>query len=357
MGSDGRGTGGSKVLIVDDVETNRMILEEIIKDMGYRPILAENGVEALKLFYEFHPSLVLTDISMPDMDGYELCRIINGDPESRDIPVIFISAFDDPKDIVKGFSIGGRDYITKPFIPEVVQSRVGVHIHLYQANREISENNRRLHASVNAQLRQMETEKKSVLYALANLAAQNSYYEKDYIDRLRYNCRILAQSMQFSPLFEAQISDTYIDTIELAAPLCDVGNIGIPKDILQKREKLTEEELTLVRSHTDVGAKLLGDLQVTNDYNDFVGMSIDIAQYHHENWNGKGYPKGLKQDEIPLAAQIVSMVSVFCALTEKRSYREEYNREEALEIMREDAGEKFHPDIYKIFCKILRQLH
>lgn len=352
MGSD-----GSKVLIVDDVETNRMILEEIIKDMGYRPILAENGVEALKLFYEFQPSLVLTDISMPDMDGYELCRVINGDPESRDIPVIFISAFDDPKDIVKGFSIGGRDYITKPFIPEVVQSRVGVHIHLYQANREISENNRRLHASVNAQLRQMEAEKKSVLYALANLAAQNSYYEKDYIDRLRYNCRILAQSMQFSPLFEAEISDTYIDTIELAAPLCDVGNIGIPKDILQKREKLTEEELTLVRSHTDVGAKLLGDLQATNDYNDFVGMSIDIAQYHHENWNGKGYPKGLKQDEIPLAAQIVSMVSVFCALTEKRSYREEYNREEALEIMREDAGEKFHPDIFKIFCKILRQLH
>lgn len=357
MGSGEKGMGGSKVLIVDDVETNRMILEEIVKDMGCRPILAESGVEALKLFYEFHPSLVLTDISMPQMDGYELCRVLKGDPHSREIPVIFISAFDDPKDIVKGFSIGGIDYITKPFIPEVVQSRVGVHVRLYEANREIIETNRRLQASVNAQLRQMEAEKKSVLYALANVAAQNSYYEEEFIERLRYNCRILAQSMQFSPLFESEISDSYIDTIELAAPLCDVGNIGVPKDILQKREKLTEEELLLVRSHTDIGAKLLSDLQVSSDYNDFIRMSVDIAHYHHENWDGSGYPEGLRGDAIPLAAQIVSVANVFCALTEKRSYRKEYGREEALEMMKEDAGSKYHPDIFKVFCKITRQLH
>ncbi len=120
MFSAEKAISGSKILVVDDVETNRMILEEIIKDMGCRPILAESGVEALKLFYEFKPSLVLTDISMPQMDGYELCRVLKADPNSREIPVIFISAFDDPKDIVKGFSIGGIDYITKPFIPEVV---------------------------------------------------------------------------------------------------------------------------------------------------------------------------------------------------------------------------------------------
>jgi Response regulator containing a CheY-like receiver domain and an HD-GYP domain len=349
--------GGSRILIVDDVETNRVILEEIIKDMGCRPILAGSGVEALKLFYEFRPSLVLTDISMPQMDGYELCRALKADPDSREIPVIFISAFDDPKDIVKGFSIGGIDYITKPFIPEVIQSRVGVHVRLYEANREISEANRRLQASVNAQLQQMEEEKKSVLYALANAAAKNSYHAEEYIGRLRYDCRILAQSMQFSPLFESEISDTFIDTIELAAPLCDVGNISIPKDVLQKKEKLSEEEVLLVRSHTDIGARLLADLQVSNDYNDFIRMSIEIAQSHHENWDGTGYPKGLKGNEIPLSAQIVSLANIFCALTEKRSFREEYSREEALAIMKEDAEIKFHPDIFKIFCKVLRQLH
>lgn len=349
--------GGSRILIVDDVETNRIILEEIIKDMGCRPVLAESGVEALKLFYEFSPSLVLTDISMPQMDGYELCRVLKADPNSREIPVIFISAFDDPKDIVKGFSIGGIDYITKPFIPEVVQSRVGVHVHLYEANREISEANRRLQASVNAQLRQMEAEKKSVLYALANIAAKNSYHAEDYIERLRYDCRILAQSMQFSPLFESEISDTFIDTIELAAPLCDVGNIGIPTDVLQKKDKLSDEEILLVQSHTDIGARLLSDLQVSTDYNDFIKMSIEIAQSHHENWDGTGYPGRLKGEEIPLSAQIVSLANVFCALTERRSFREEYSREEALAIMKENAENKFHPDIFKIFCKVLRQLH
>ena len=357
MGSGEKGPGGSRVLIVDDVETNRVILEEIIKNMGYRPVLAESGVEALKLFYYFHPSWVLPYISMPQMVGYYLCWFLKNDPVSREIPVIFISAFDDPKDIVKGFAIGGIDYITKPFIPEVVQSRVGVHVHLYEANREITETNRRLQASVNAQLRQMEAEKKSVLYALANLAAQNSYYGKEFIERLRYNCHTLAQSMQFSPLFEAEISDGYIETIELAAPLCDVGNIGIPKEILQKKDKLTEEELSIVKSHTDIGAKLLGDLQVSRDYNDFIRMSVDVARYHHENWDGSGYPKGLKGEEIPLAAQIVSIAYVFCALTEKRSYRKEFDREEALRMMQEDAGSKFRPEIFKIFCKITRQLH
>ena len=349
--------GRSKILIVDDVETNRMILEDIISDMGCQTVLAESGVEALKLFYEVHPSLVLTDISMPQMDGYELCRILKADPQSREIPVIFISAFDDPKDIVRGFTIGGIDYITKPFIPEVVQSRVGVHVRLYAANREITEANRRLQVSVNAQLKQMEAEKKSVLYALANVAARNSYHAEDYIGRLQYDCRILAQSMQFSPVFESEISDTYIDTIELASPLCDVGNIGIPKDILQKKGEPSGEELAVLRSHTDIGARLLADLQVSSDYNDFIGMSVDIARSHHENWNGTGYPDGLKGNEIPLAAQIVSIVNMFCALTEKRSFREAYSREEAVEIMREDAEKKFHSDIFKIFCKVLRQFH
>ena len=357
MFSAEKAISGSKILVVDDVETNRMILEEIIKDMGCRPVLAESGVEALKLFYEFSPSLVLTDISMPQMDGYELCRVLKADPNIREIPVIFISAFDDPKDIVKGFSIGGIDYITKPFIPEVVQSRVGVHVHLYEANKEITEANRRLQASVNAQLRQMEAEKRSVLHALANMAARNSLHAEEYMGRLRYDCRILAQGMQLSPSFESEISDTYIDTIELAAALCDVGNIGIPKDVLQKKEKLTEEEQILMRSHTDIGARLLSDLQVSTDYNDYMRMSIEIAQCHHENWNGTGYPNGLKGNEIPLSAQIVSLINVFCALTERRSFREEYSREEAIDIMKADAGEKFHPEIFKIFCKILRQLH
>lgn len=341
----------AKILIVDDVEMNRIILEEIIKDMGGVPILAESGTQALELVAQDPPGLVLTDISMPEMDGYELCRILKKNEETKNIPVVFISAFDDPEDIVEGFSLGGEDYITKPFIPEVVQARVGVQLRLHEVKKQLMETNRRLQVSVSEQLKQMESEKKNILFAMANVAAQNADYEKEHMSRLGKNCRILAQGMQLSPLFEDKISDTQIDTIELAAPLCDIGNIGIPKEVLQKKRKLTKEEEAEIKKHTEIGAKLLADLHVNNDYNDFVKTAIDMAKCHHENWNGSGYPKGLKGDKIPLAAQIVSIMDRYCTLTGKKSY----TREEALDIMRGETGIKYNPDIYKICYKISRQ--
>lgn len=152
--------GQEKILIVDDVETNRLVLEEIIHSMGCSPVLAESGEEALAMVSVSHPQLVLTDISMPGMDGYALCRALKGKEETREIPVIFISAYDDPMDIVEGLSLGGEDYITKPFIPEVVQARVGVHLNLHVAKRDLMEMNRRLQVSVSEQLHQMEQEKK-----------------------------------------------------------------------------------------------------------------------------------------------------------------------------------------------------
>lgn len=341
-----------RILIVDDVEVNRMILEQIIGNMGVQPLLAENGEQALELAEKWHPQLILSDISMPGMDGYELCRVLKKQEKTKDIPIIFISAYDNPQDIIEGLTLGGEDYITKPFIPEEVQARVGVRLRLHEANRELKEMNRRLQISVNEQIKQMELEKKNILYAMANIAAQNADYEKEHVERLGRNCRILAQAMQLSPLFEAQISDTYIDTIELAAPLCDIGNIGIAKDILQKKAELTEEEAAMIQNHTNIGAKLLRDIHANSDYNDFISIAADIAQYHHENWDGSGYPDGLSGKEIPLGAQIVSVMERYCTLTEKKAC----SKEEALEIMSEESGIKFNPDIFKICCKISRQL-
>ncbi|MCI8787592.1 MAG: response regulator [Lachnospiraceae bacterium] len=348
----GQDRESAKVLVVDDLEANRCILEEIIRNMGCCPVSARSGEEALRLMGQERPHLILSDISMPGMDGYELCRILKADSNTKSIPVIFISAFDNPKDIVEGLSLGGADYITKPFIPEVVQARVGVHLRLYEAGRELEAMNRRLQVSLNEQLRQLEQEKKDVLYALAGIAAKNSSYKREHIERLNRNCGILAQAMQLSPLFGDKISDTYIDTIELAAPLCDIGNIGIPLELLRKRAPLTEEEMAIVQTHTTIGAKLLGDLHVGNDYNDFLRIAVDIAHYHHENWDGSGYPEGLKREEIPLAAQIVSIIEVYCALTDKKNY----GREEAFAIMEGEAGTKFNPDIFRICHRISRQL-
>ena len=343
-----------KILIVDDVEPNRFILKNIIEDMGCRPVLAENGVQALKIFPYCNPQLILLDIAMPEMDGYEFCRIMKSDANTRNIPIIFISAFDDTKDIIKGFEIGGEDYVTKPFIPEVVKARVGVHLKIYDMNKNLSETNRRLQASLSKQATQMENEKRSVLFALANVVKKNTYVEGSF-ERMQHNVRVLAQAMQLSESFEHLISDTFIDTIEMAINLCDIGNVAISRDILWKKTALTEEELAVMRTHTTIGAKLLEDINSTSEYNEFLKMSVDIAHYHHENWDGSGYPKALKGDDIPLSAQIVSMVNTYCALTEDRSWRRAYSREEAVDIMKKEAGIKFNRDMIDICAKIYRQ--
>ena len=347
----------AKVLIVDDVDTNRFVLRDIVQEMGHQPILAENGVQAMKITSRLHPNLIILDIAMPEMDGHEFCKRMKEKEETKMIPIIFISAFDDPADIVEGFNIGGEDYITKPFIPEVVKARVKLHLRLHEANTQLLEINRLLQTSVNEQLRQLEMEKKNVLYALIRVARENACYDENHMERLCYNCRVLAEAMQLSAEFGHLISNSYIDTIELAAPLCDLGNVAIPTVILQKKETLSPEDTAAIHTHTTIGAKILQDIHDTGDYNDFLKMSIDVAKYHHENWDGSGYPYGIKGNEIPLSAQIVSVISEYCAITEKRVYRGSYTIENALKIMDDDSGKKFNPEIYQILRMIYRQLH
>lgn len=346
-----------KILVVDDVENNRFVLRDIIQEMGYQPILAENGAQALKIIDRLHPQLAILDIAMPEMDGYELCKIIKENPETRDIHVVFISAFDDPSDVVKGFDIGGEDYVTKPFIPKVVKARLKLHLKLQDAKNELLDLNRRLQGFINEQLHQIEMEKKNVLYALIRVARENACYDEDHMERLCYNCRVLVEAMQLSSEYGHLISDTFIDTIEVATPLCDLGNVAIPTDILQKKDALTPEEMEVIHTHTTIGAKILEDISSTGDYNDFLQMSMDIAHYHHENWDGSGYPCQKKGNEIPLSAQIVALVSAYCAMTENRIYRDSYDIEEALEMMEADAGTKYNPDIFKIIRKIYRHMH
>lgn len=345
-----------RILIIDDVEANRFVLRNIIADMGHQPVLAENGVQGLKIMERIVPDLILLDISMPEMDGFEFCDILKQDIKTRNIPIIFISAMDEPQDIVKGFEAGGADYVTKPFIQEVVKSRVEVHLKMAEMNKDLVESNRRLQASITEQIKQMESEKKKVLYALLAVARKNACFEEQHMERLQYNCKLLAQAMQLSPKYEHLVSDTFVETIELAAPLCDLGNVAIPLDILQKKDKLTPDEADIVKTHAAIGAQILADVRGEGDYNDFVDMSYNIAMYHHEKWDGSGYPKGISGEEIPLPAQIVALVSIYCALTENRSFRKAFSKEEALELMELAAGVDFNADIFNIYKRIARQL-
>ena len=345
-----------RILIIDDVETNRFVLRNIISDMGHQPVLAENGKQGLKIMERIVPDLILLDVAMPEMDGFEFCEIIKKDVATRNIPIIFISAFDAPEDIVKGFEMGGADYVTKPFIQEVVKSRVEVQLKLADMNKNLAETNRRLHVSVSEQMKQLEVEKKKVLYALLTVVRKHAVFEEEHIERLQYNCRVLAQAMQLSPKYESVVSDAFVETIELAAPLCDLGMLGIPLDILQKKDKLTPEEKQIVYTHTTIGAQILEDIKSEGDYNDFLDMSHEIALYHHERWDGSGYPESRSGNDIPLPAQIVALVSSYCALTEVRVYRAAYSKDEALTMIQERTGIYFNPDIVNIFRKISRQL-
>lgn len=340
------------ILIVDDVEENRFVLRDIILDMGYLPILTENGVQALKMVKRCRPQLIILDVAMPEMDGYEFCRIMKENADTRDIPIVFISAFDNPEDIVQGFNLGGEDYITKPFIPEIVKARVGVHLKLAEASRNMQEINRQLQVSVNEQLKQMEMEKKDVLYALIRVARENTCYDETFMNRLGSNCRTLAEAMQLSATYGHLISDTYIDTIELTAPLCDLGNVAVPTDILQKKEPLSPQEQEKFEAHTTVGAAILQDIWKIRDFNDFIKIAIEIAKYHHENWDGSGYPEGRAGEEIPLSAQIVALVGAYCQLTKEGAY----DRHEALEIMQKDAGRRYNPELIEILRRISKQL-
>ena len=203
-----------RILIVDDVETNRFTLRDIIADMGCQPILTENGEQALKIVERFPLSLIISDVAMPVMDGYEMCTRIKENPNTRDIPIIFISAFDDPKDIVKGFELKGEDYVTKPFIPEVVKARVRVHLQVVESNRKMQEMNRKLQTSVGEQMKQNEAEKQNTLYALLRVLRENPMYDENYMNRLSYNCRMLAAALQLSNTYGDVVSDSYIDTLE-----------------------------------------------------------------------------------------------------------------------------------------------
>ena len=303
------------ILIVDDVETNRFILRDIIAEMGYRPVLTENGVQALKLVERHKPELIILDVAMPEMDGYEFCQIMKQNPNTRDIPIVFISAFDNPTDIVKGFNLGGEDYITKPFIPEVVKARIGIHLKLSETSKHLADMNKKLQTSISEQLRQMEQEKKNVLYALLRVMQEWDDYDKEQMQRLSHNTRILAEAMQLSPSYGDVISDKYIETLELAAPLCDLGNAAILSDILKN-----------------------------GGYNEFVQMALEMVEAWHENWDVK---------EIPLCAQIVAITREYGHLNASGNAK---NMEDAFEIMQADVGVKFNPDIFAIFRKIHRQL-
>lgn len=344
------------VLIVDDTTSNLLILAEMIKSIGYiaRPVTSVKQAQAAIAINK--PEIILLDISMPDVDGFDFCEMLKNDEKTKDIPIIFISALNSTEDKIRGFKLGAVDFIAKPFELQEIKLRVNTHLKIYQMQQELKEHNRRLFKMVNDHVKKISDEQKNIIYAIMKLSESRDDEFGTHIENVGKNSKLLAMSLQFSPKFEKNVNSAFIDAIEMAAPLHDIGKMAIRESILLKPGKLTKEEMDIVHTHAEIGAKNLQEIYSHNEHNEFIKMAIEIAHYHHEKWDGNGYPCGLKGEEIPLSARITAVIDVYDILTSDRCYRKAYTHEEAMEIMREEAGKSFDPSIVEIFVKIQNQI-
>ncbi|MBE5960073.1 MAG: response regulator [Lachnospiraceae bacterium] len=356
MNTKDREEKAANILIVDDIVANLVVLANMIKQAGYTARPVTSVKQAMQAIDARIPQLILLDISMPDMDGFEFCEILKRNPKTRDIPIIFISAMNSVEDKIRGFKLGAVDFISKPFELEEVTMRVSNHLKIYRMQQELEENNGRLQKVVSEQLDKIAKEQKHILFAMAKLCEARDNADGCHIENVAKGARLLSLSLQLSKKYEKQVSDGFIESIELAAPLHDLGKIAMPDSILLKPGKLTKEEMEVIKTHSEIGADTLKAIYSAGGYNDFIRMAIEIAHFHHEKWDGSGYPLGLKGEEIPLSARIVGVIDVYDTLVSKRCYKDAYTHEESMKIINEESGRSFDPGIIEILNKIQKQL-
>lgn len=344
------------ILIIDDVTINLIVLTEILEEAGYSARPVTNVYQAKQAVRVLTPHLILMDVSMPEINGYEYCQALKKDIKTRDIPIIFISALTSVTDRVRGFECGAEDFIMKPFEKQELLSRVRIHLKSYHVLQDLKMHNQKLSKLVNQQFYKINNERKNLVYALAKLAEARDNKSAAHLYNVSKNVRTIAMSLQFTPKYEKIITSDFIDTIAEAAALHDIGKVLIPDRILLKKGILTEEERNVMMTHAEIGAKTLMEIDSQTENNAFIKMAIDIAYYHHEAFDGSGYPLGLAGTDIPLAARIMAVVDAYDALLCKRCYKQELTKEKAIEIIKQNSGNQFDPDIVEITKKVQRML-
>lgn len=344
------------ILIVDDVELNVEMLKELVEAIGYHTITATSVNEAIETFENNVPQMVLLDIIMPEVDGYQFCEILKENPATRNIPVIFISAANEKEDMRKAYEMGGVGFISKPFDYVDVELTINTHMKIHALQEKLEKNNKMLNRIVSEQTRRFEEEQKRLLRVVARLAEEDPSAARGHQEMVARNGRLLAQALNFSEKYENKISEKFVEGVEIAGATHDIGKLGIPREILAKPGALTPEEKKLVQTHTTEGYRMLKEIYDEFEDNGYIEIIAESIRWHHENWDGTGYPDGLKGDEIPLAAQIIRIVDSFDAILRDHSYREARDRQAALEDMAQKRGTWYSPDVLDVFFKIQNQL-
>ncbi|MBE9607878.1 two-component system response regulator [Chitinilyticum litopenaei] len=356
-------TDKALLLIVDDTPANLEFMDELLAT-DYRVKVAPSGARALKLAHaDPQPDLILLDIMMPDMDGLEVCRQLKADPATAHIPVIFLTARTDPTDEAFGLAIGAVDYILKPVSPPIVHARVRTQLALKAAADFLRDRNSYLEQEV--QRRTEEAQRRAddariaqemTMIALASIAETRDNETGNHILRTQHYVRALALQARQHPRFAAELSDEQINLLFRAAPLHDIGKVGIPDRILLKPGKLTPEEFEIMKRHTTLGFAAIERTQLrVGQHAPVLDVAGEIALSHQEKWDGTGYPHGLAGDAIPLSARLMAVADVYDALISRRVYKPAFSHARALEIMAEGRGSHFDPDLLDAFVLIQQE--
>ena len=346
-----RCTDEQLILIVDDSPENLYVLGELLQGAGYRVKVANAGSTALHLASQSPPPvLILLDVMMPDMDGYQVLRQLHSDEATREIPVIFLTAMDGDDDVERAFNAGIADYIIKPIKPVVVLSRVRNQLLVQRARNWLQNQNQALEAEIARRLRENEQIQAVSIRALAHLAETRDNETGNHIQRTQGYVRLLATRLAQQPRFAAIIDPSYIELLTRSAPLHDIGKVGIPDAILLKPGKLTPDEWTIMKTHTLLGSEAITLAERDIDAAaEFLTPAKEIVRWHHERWDGSGYPDGLAGDAIPLSARIMALADVFDALISRRVYKDAIPFASVRKIIAEERGRQFDPDITDVF--------
>ncbi|KHK03708.1 response regulator [Desulfovibrio sp. TomC] len=339
------------VLVVDDLETNIDILVETLGD-AYDVAVAMDGPSALELAAAQRPDLILLDIMMPGMDGYEVCRRLAADPATADIPVIFLTAMTDVADKARGFASGAVDYVTKPFEPLEVQARVRTHLALTQARRELARQNEILESKVLERTRELAVTQEAIIEAMAGLAEYRDPETGGHIKRTKNYMRLLAATLRDHPRFCRFLTDETITLLYKSAPLHDIGKVGVRDDILLKPGQLTEAELTVMRRHPIYGREAIQAASLKLGPNSFLELAEEIAYTHQERYDGSGYPQGLAGEAIPISGRLMALADVYDALISRRVYKKPFTHAQAVAIILEGRGTHFDPDMVDAFMTV-----
>jgi len=340
------------VLIVDDDTLNLGVLGHLLQP--YHDVLAApSGERALQISAGTpKPDLILLDVLMPQMDGYAVFAHLRENPATRDIPVIFVTGLDSTAEEEKGFALGAVDYIAKPYRAPIVLARVHTQLELKRARDWLRNQNSYLEAEVMRRMQDTLLVQDLTINALAELAETRDNETGNHIRRTQEYVNILAQRLQLHPSFAGFLTNKTVDLMTKSAPLHDIGKVGIPDNILLKPGKLTDEEWGIMKTHSMLGATSIERALRNADRRlDFLDMAMQIAHYHHEKWDGSGYPDGLKEEAIPIPARLMALADVFDALISRRVYKPPISYEQAKNIIVAERGNHFDPDVVDAFLR------